>query len=529
MAESGLPPDKPSHVSSPRSYAQVTAPTRVSPSAPSWFKFLPIPSTVRPPISVDNEPACLFTPLEVDQSALQFEHALIMKFSAGRPNPYDIKMHIKQHWGLSAEPIVSLIDPRHYLILPATYEDMILAQAHEVHNIANCMFRLYRWTKNLVFGKDSTEVPIWMKLPNLPLVYFNPTFLQRIGNSIGKFLRQDENTAHMQLAVHARICVEMDVAQPLPPRIWIGESKDNGFWQKIEYEGNNAFCTKCGLLGHVVGVCRKGLPKKAVTGNSNSQNKTTTTNGKQDGYKGKGRMEYRPRAHDSVQQQIHKIDVQNKSQEVMGTNNTQLYIHKDTQGGGQSSKSPIDTDQLHDTDQIHNTLVQSGLIDTPPSSSRALTVASPKSTDIHNNEALAVTPGSGKDNPITSESIQKELFTKLDAQKTSSGVITTPTKNRFDVLDTENELNKAFSNLQRSELAQSMALMTIPEVPEGVQSDGSGTPSKSNTGVPRTRSASNSDDEREDDLLPQHLEQATPNSTKVKSSKERKGRHPTRA
>lgn len=79
-------------------------------------------------------------------------HTLIMKFSAGRPNPYDIKLHIKNHWGLSTEPIIALVDPRHYLILPASYNDMVLAQAHEVHKIANCMFRLYRWTKNFGFG-----------------------------------------------------------------------------------------------------------------------------------------------------------------------------------------------------------------------------------------------------------------------------------------------------------------------------------------------------------------------------------------
>lgn len=77
--------------------------------------------------------------MEVDQSAHQFEHALIMKFSADRPNPYNIKLQIKNHWGLSVEPIVALVDPRHYLILPAKYQDMVLAQAHEIHNIANCM------------------------------------------------------------------------------------------------------------------------------------------------------------------------------------------------------------------------------------------------------------------------------------------------------------------------------------------------------------------------------------------------------
>lgn len=31
--------------------------------------------------------------------------------------------------------------------------------------------------------------------------------------------------------------------------------------QRIDYEGNNAFCTKCGLLGHVAGIFHKGQRK----------------------------------------------------------------------------------------------------------------------------------------------------------------------------------------------------------------------------------------------------------------------------
>lgn len=50
----------------------------------------------------------------------------------------------------------------------------------------------------------------------------------------------------------------------------------------------------------------------------------------------------------------------------------------------------------------------------------------------------------------------------IDAQVKESGVVTTPTKNRFDVLDTENELNQAYQNLQRDK-ANKMALIMIPE------------------------------------------------------------------
>lgn len=50
-----------------------------------------------------------------------------------------------------------------------------------------------------------------------------------------------------------------------------GSESHIGFWQKMEYEGNNAFCTNCGLLGHVNGICRKNAKKPMAKTNSEGQ------------------------------------------------------------------------------------------------------------------------------------------------------------------------------------------------------------------------------------------------------------------
>lgn len=160
--------------------------------------------------------------------------------------------------------MISLLDPRHVLILPPTYDDMILAQSHVKHIIETSHVRVFRWTKDFKLGKDSTIVRIWSRLPYLLFPLHNPSYLQRIGNTIGKFLRIDGPTQAMQNLMHARICVKIDVSKPFLQSIWIGETKEDGFMQRIDYEGNNAFYTKCGLLGHVAGVCRKGQHKPTI-------------------------------------------------------------------------------------------------------------------------------------------------------------------------------------------------------------------------------------------------------------------------
>lgn len=87
----------------------------------------------------------------------------------------------------------------------------------------------------------------------------------------------------------------------------------------------------------------------------------------------------------------------------------------------------------------------------------------------------------------------------MERPTSGSGVVMTPTKNRFDVIDTENKLQSAFQNLQRYESDQKLALFTIPEDQEHCFSDRVGTRSKSNMGVPENRSETNSDGEDENE------------------------------
>lgn len=123
------------------------------------------------------------------------------------------------------------MDPRHVTIHMASFADTTRALARDKNKITNSLFRLFHWTPNFKIGKDSSMEAVWVKLHNLPLQYYNETY--------------------------ARICFELDVSKPMLDAIFVGMLKDQGWFQEIEYEGNNAYCTYCGLLGHVIGLCHK--------------------------------------------------------------------------------------------------------------------------------------------------------------------------------------------------------------------------------------------------------------------------------
>ncbi|KAL3637542.1 hypothetical protein CASFOL_018710 [Castilleja foliolosa] len=235
-------------------------------SGSSWFKLRPVASPIRTAVYIDNTQACIISPLEIEEAAKQLEHALILKFTAGRPSLFDIRNHILQSWKLSAEPVVSLIDARHILVITATEKDRITIQSQDSKRMLSSLFRVFRWHKDFDFTKDSPRIPVWVSFLRLPLVFMNPGFLEKAGNILGKTLRIDDKTICMTNVMRARVCVELDVSKQLKSQIFVGESKDHGFWQPIEYEGNNAFCSNCGLLGHVNAICRKMVNKKEDKG-----------------------------------------------------------------------------------------------------------------------------------------------------------------------------------------------------------------------------------------------------------------------
>ncbi|GLT52014.1 hypothetical protein SLA2020_253790, partial [Shorea laevis] len=95
---------------------------------------------------------------------------------------------------------------------------------------------------------------IWLRLPQLPIELFSPEILKRIGDSLGSLLRIDATTLTGSRGRFARLCVEFNLHQPLPPSLII-----EGFSQKISYEGVHSLCFSCGRLGHKKTHCPSSL------------------------------------------------------------------------------------------------------------------------------------------------------------------------------------------------------------------------------------------------------------------------------
>ena len=60
----------------------------------------------------------------------------------------------------------------------------------------------------------------------------------------------------------ARVCVELDVAKVVIPRVWVAVEGESGFWQRIVPENMPPYCSYCARLGHQHEQCNKNATEK---------------------------------------------------------------------------------------------------------------------------------------------------------------------------------------------------------------------------------------------------------------------------
>ncbi|GMY36392.1 Endonuclease/exonuclease/phosphatase [Fagus crenata] len=110
---------------------------------------------------------------------------------------------------------------------------------------------LCRWTPGFrpSEAKISTTA-VWARLPELPIEFNNKTMLRRIGTQLGTLLKIDARTMDNEHGHFARVCVQIDLDQPLTAKIRIGNHD-----QKIQYEGISTICFECGYVGHRASSC----------------------------------------------------------------------------------------------------------------------------------------------------------------------------------------------------------------------------------------------------------------------------------
>lgn len=61
--------------------------------------------------------------------------------------------------------------------------------------------------------------PVWIRLFGLPIEFWDPKILEGIWNAVESFVKVAESTKRGRYTSYARICVYMNITEPLPDTI----------------------------------------------------------------------------------------------------------------------------------------------------------------------------------------------------------------------------------------------------------------------------------------------------------------------
>ncbi|XP_023638089.1 uncharacterized protein LOC17885862 [Capsella rubella] len=106
---------------------------------------------------------------------------------------------------------------------------------------------------------EITTTPVWVRLSNIPMLFYHRQILMGIAEGLGKPLKVDLTTQNLDRARFARVCVEVNLKKPLKGTIMVNDER---FF--VSYEGLSSICSACGLYGHLVHACPKTMQEKLV-------------------------------------------------------------------------------------------------------------------------------------------------------------------------------------------------------------------------------------------------------------------------
>ncbi|PKU67540.1 RNA exonuclease 1 [Dendrobium catenatum] len=190
----------------------------------------------------------------------------LVGYSLG-PRPYYERLlaSMEKAWKLKGSlSLLSLADDFFLLKFTAT-EDYDMVWSGGPWFLLGRPFVLQRWNPKFQPKRDeSASIPIWIKVPNLPLALWTPSGISKIASYVGEPLYVDTLTAKRTRLTFARICVKVDKNSDFPEEIPL-EIDGEDLTLSVVYDWKPSKCEGCGSLVHPFALCPKNpTPKPSL-------------------------------------------------------------------------------------------------------------------------------------------------------------------------------------------------------------------------------------------------------------------------
>ncbi|XP_075092189.1 uncharacterized protein LOC142172463 [Nicotiana tabacum] len=191
---------------------------------------------------------------EVDRETTKWKHAIVLYVVGDSPSIGALDRFINAQWNFVTKPKIYFHNDRYFVVKFNSVEDRDVVLMSGPHTIRNKPIIVKAWSPNFDFDIEVLQtIPIWVKLPNLPLNCWSMDSVSRIGNGLGIPIYSDECTTKVERISYARLLVEMDVIKDMLRVIKVMDPTGKVFEQQVAYDWIPKYCHTCLQVGH---VCR---------------------------------------------------------------------------------------------------------------------------------------------------------------------------------------------------------------------------------------------------------------------------------
>lgn len=178
--------------------------------------------------------------------------SVIIKVFRKKINHIYLKRRLSMIWKTTKEIVLIDLGHDYYIVKFFKEENLNKALEHGPWFINGFFLSAKRWHPNFVASTTKeTKSVIWIRLPELPMEFYDHSILAHIGQKLGKLVKTDVCTSKTLRGRYARICVEIDIGTLIRKHILIGQHK-----QFLVYEGQDILCLTCGVLGPTSHMCK---------------------------------------------------------------------------------------------------------------------------------------------------------------------------------------------------------------------------------------------------------------------------------
>ncbi|KAJ1421655.1 hypothetical protein SESBI_13607 [Sesbania bispinosa] len=199
----------------------------------------------------DHCPEIKVSPKEFEKWCKPWQDSLVVRLLGKKISFQTMSTRLQNYWARDGSVNVIHMPNDYFLVQFSNEEDYKFALFEGPWMIMDHYLIVHRWSPFFFLEKiPISKVAVWVRIPNLPIMFYHLRFLRRVGKKLGQLLKVDHTTSLHSRGKFARICVEVDLSKKLVPKV-----KVMGHELFLEYEGLHLICFRCGRYSHKQEFC----------------------------------------------------------------------------------------------------------------------------------------------------------------------------------------------------------------------------------------------------------------------------------